>query len=138
MTLHLEIVTPTALHVNTDVDEVTIPGALGELGVLTGHLPLLTLLKIGELRFKSGGEETTLAINQGYAEVFRDSVSIVTDTCETAGQIDVERAVAAKKRAEEKLQQLKSTDPEYLRHKNALDRAITRIKVVRKAEHGRH
>ena len=101
--IQLEIVTPDRSLVREDVDEVQLPGAEGYLGVLPGHTPLLTTLKVGELWYRTGSERHYLAIAFGFAEVLPDRVTILAQIAERAQDIDVERAEAAKKRAEERL-----------------------------------
>ncbi|MCA9520575.1 MAG: F0F1 ATP synthase subunit epsilon [Myxococcales bacterium] len=127
MPLHLQVVTPQKLTVDRDVDEVTIPGEMGELGVLPGHSPLLTLLKIGILRYRVGSDWQEFAVNQGYAEVFADGVAVVTDTCETSSEIDLERALESKRRAEERLATMATIDADFRRAERSLHRAESRI-----------
>lgn len=137
--LHLQVVTPQKLKLDKEVDEVAIPASMGELGVLPGHRPLLTLLKIGILKVRVGSEWQEFAVNQGYAEIFADSVAVVTDTCEAGGEIDVDRAQDAKKRAEERLSKLPTIDGDFLRAERALHRAEARIYLAlhagKKKEH---
>ena len=103
MPLRLEIVTPAAKTFSEDVDMVTMPGADGELGILPMHAPLMTQLKAGSLRVLRGGQETLLAVGEGFAEVLPDRVSVLTDMAvaesdidETAVQSALERAEAAR------------------------------------------
>ncbi len=103
MPLRLEIVTPGAKTFSEDVDMVTMPGADGELGILPMHAPLMTQLKAGSLRVMRGGQETLLAVGEGFAEVLPDRVSVLTDMAvvesdidETAVQTALERAEAAR------------------------------------------
>jgi len=101
--MKLEIVTPYGKVVDTDVDEVVAAGALGEFGVLPGHAPLLTLLKIGELCYKVDSVLTCMAVNTGYFEVRDNRIIVIAETAENGKDIDVERAKAACARAEEAL-----------------------------------
>ena len=89
--------------VQEQVDEVEIPGAEGYFGVLPGHTPLLASLAVGELWYRKGQEKTYLSIAFGFAEVLPDRVTILARLAERAEEIDVERAEAARKRAEERL-----------------------------------
>ena len=109
--------------------EAQIPGLNGYLGILPGHAPLITELKVGEITYKSGGTVHTLAVAWGFAEVLPDKVTILAETCERPEEIDADRARKAKERAEERL---KSNNPEidYDRAEDALQRAETRIKVA--------
>jgi F-type H+-transporting ATPase subunit epsilon len=103
-TLKLEIVTPEKTAYSEDVEMVTLPGVEGELGVYPNHVPLLTTLNPGELRVLKGGQETFLAIGEGFVEITGTSVSVLTDMAldvsgidETAAEAAVARAKAAMK-----------------------------------------
>ncbi len=129
----LEIVTPYGLVVSSKVEEAYLPGSQGDFGVLPGHAPLLTSLKIGEMHYLREKEVHYLAINQGFAEVTPAKTTILTDTAEPAGEIDLKRAESAKGRAEEKLRTLLKDDPAYAKELEALERAKVRIRVAEKA-----
>jgi F-type H+-transporting ATPase subunit epsilon len=101
--IKLEIVTPDRLLLSEEVDEVSIPGSEGYLGILPGHLPLLTLLGIGILSYRQGTEKHVYSVSGGFAEVVPDRVIIVADTLERPEEIDANRARAAKERAESQL-----------------------------------
>ena len=101
--LHLEIVTPSRRVVEVEVDEVRLPGALGEMGVLPGHIPLLTSLAAGPLTYFEGSNVTKYAIRGGFAEVLPDRVTILATVAEAAADIDVEAARADLERAQSKL-----------------------------------
>lgn len=126
--LKLDIVTPDGLIFSGDVDEVTAAGSEGEFGVLPGHAPFLTTLKIGMLVVKKGSEVMYFFINSGYAEVGPDKVVVLADSAERAEGIDVERAKEAMKRAEERLKKREEID--FARADSALERATTRIQVA--------
>ena len=99
--MKLEIVTPYSKVVDTEVEEVTATGKIGEFGVLPGHAPFLTSLKIGELAYKNNGVTEHMALNWGYFEICDDKIIILVETAEAAADIDLERARAAQGRAEE-------------------------------------
>jgi len=101
--LTLEVVTPDRSVVTEKVDEVEIPGAEGYFGVLPGHTPLLATLSVGELWYRKGTEVTHLSIAFGFAEVLPDRVTILAQLAEKADEIDVARAEAAKRRAEQRI-----------------------------------
>src|SRR6202008_4988013 len=101
--LTLEVVTPDRSVVTDRVDEVEIPGAEGYFGVLPGHTPLLALLGAGELWYRQGNEKHYLSMAFGFAEVQPDQVTVLAQIAERADEIDIARAEAAKKRAEERL-----------------------------------
>lgn len=132
-TFLLEIVTPHGLVVNSKVEEAYIPGSQGDFGVLPGHAPLLTSLRIGEMHYRREKEIHFLAINRGFAEVTPARTTILADTAEPAEGIDTERAKAAKARAEEKLKTLSKDDPAYPQAMEALERARVRTRVAEKA-----
>jgi len=129
--IQLTVVTPERSLVNEQVDELQIPGAEGYLGVLPGHAPLFTELKVGELSYRKGSTWTSLAVAWGFAEVLPDQVRILAETAERAHEIDLERAARAKERAEKRLMQ-GGNDVDYDRARVALQRALIRIQVGRK------
>ena len=123
----LEIITPQGLIVGEEVDEVVCSGSEGEFGVLPGHVPFFTTLKIGMLSYKKGNASQHVFVNWGYAEVGPDRVMILADSAEKSDEIDIERARAAMKRAEERLKQAAEID--FARASSALERAVSRIMV---------
>jgi len=100
----LEVVTPEHLLLSKQVDEVIAPGTEGEFGVLPGHAPFLTTLKIGELRYKIADTWSFMAVLWGYAEVTPSKVIVLAEVAEKAEDIDIERAEATVRKAEERLQ----------------------------------
>jgi F-type H+-transporting ATPase subunit epsilon len=113
-----------------DVDEVVCSGSEGEFGVLPGHVPFFTTLKIGMLTYKKGNETRYVFVSWGYAEVGPDKVLILADSAEKSEDINVERAKAAMKRAEERLKKAEEIDS--ARATSALERGISRIQVAEK------
>lgn len=77
--IHLKVITPTKLVVDEQVDEVVAPGEVGEFGILPGHVPFITTLHSGELKYKIGNSETKLVVEGGIADVRDDTVNILTD-----------------------------------------------------------
>ena len=131
--LKLTLVTPYKKVLEEDVDEITATGSLGEFGVLPGHAPFLTSLKIGEFTYKIGSKVEHMAVNWGYFEIEDDKVTVLVETAEMAYDIDVERAKAAEKRAEEALKKLSPEDKSYKIMEAALERALIRMQVASKA-----
>ncbi len=131
--LKVELVTPYKKVLSDEVDEITATGTLGEFGVLPGHAPLLTSLKIGELSYKKDGAVHHMAVNWGYFEVENDTVTVLVETAERADEIDLERAKAAMGRAEEALKKLTPEDKQFRVYEAALERAIIRMQVAGKA-----
>lgn len=130
--LKLELVTPYKKVLTEEVDEITATGALGEFGVLPGHAPFLTSLKIGEFSYKTGGVVHHLAVNWGYFEVEDDKVTVLVETAEKADEIDLQRAKAALGRAEEALKKLTTEDKDFRIYEAALERAMIRMQVAGK------
>lgn len=126
--LLLEIVTPQGLVFSEEVDEVTASGSEGEFGILPGHVPFVTILKVGLLACKIGGISKYFFVNWGYAEAGADKVLVLADSAEISEEIDLERAQAAMKRAEERLK--KTEDIDFHRAEAALERAVIRIQLT--------
>lgn len=101
--INLEIITPEKLALREAVDEVILPGATGELGILPDHEPLITQLKTGVLTYRQGSSQQKLHVSGGFAEILGDKVSVLSDIAEKPGDIDAERAKAALDRAEKRL-----------------------------------
>ena len=130
--LTLEVVTPDKLLIREEVDEVQVPGTEGYLGVLPGHTPLLATLKIGELWYRKGQDRTYLAISGGFVEILPDRVTVLAQVGERAHDIDVARAEAAKRRAEERLAR-PSLDMDVERARISLLKSLIRIQVASRA-----
>jgi F-type H+-transporting ATPase subunit epsilon len=128
--LLLEIVTPHGKTLSEEVDEVTTTGSEGEFGVLPGHCNFITTLKICVLSYLKGGETKYVFINSGYAEVTQTRMTILADSAEPSDEIDVERAIEARNRAEERLKQEEKIDA--ARATAALERATIRIQLAKK------
>jgi len=128
-TFQLEIVTPEKKIVDTAAEEIQIPGKNGYLGVLPGHAPLITELAVGEIKYRAEGKEQLLASAWGFAEVLPHKVTILAETVEKPGEIDIERARKAKDRAEERLTS-GDTNVDVERSLNALAKAETRLEVA--------
>ena len=130
--LDLEIVTPDRLVLAATVDEVVLPGSEGYLGVLPGHAPLLTGLAAGELSYRVEGQWRYLAVSGGFAEVLRNRVSILAETCERPEEIDADRAREEKESAESDL--ARETSEAGLRRARArLQKADARLQVQRRS-----
>ena len=137
--LTLEIVTPDHAVAHAEVDEVEIPGEDGYLGVLPGHTPLLTSLKVGEMWYRKGSERHFLSVAFGFAEILPDRVIVLARMAEKAEDIDIARAEAAKRRAEERLAQVQARagagqiDQDLDRARIALMKALVRLNVATRA-----
>ena len=129
--LILEIVTPDRSLVREEVDEVELPGSEGYFGVLPGHTPLLSMLKVGEMWYRIGRETRYLAVAGGFVEVLPDRVTVLARIGERAEDIDVARAEAAKRRAEERLAKGMAVDVD--RARVALLKSLVRLQVATRA-----
>ena len=136
-TIDLVIVTPERSVVHEQVDELEIPGAEGYFGVLPGHAPLFSELKVGEVGYRKGNAWSFLAVAWGFVEVQSNQVRMLAETAERAQEIDIDRATRAKKRAEERIAK-GGDEVDYRRALVALERALIRIQVAHKVHHTIH
>ena len=133
MTIRCEIVSQDRTVFQGDVDIVVLPGAAGEMGILPHHAPVLAILKYGVIKVRRDGKEELFTVAGGMAEVQPDIVTILADAAENIEDIDITRAKAAKKRAEDALASLKPEDHDaYLRMEAALRRSNLRLDVARR------
>ena len=129
--IDLEIVTPERKILAVKASEVLVPGILGYFGVLPGHAPFLTRLGVGEISYKDQTGTHYLAVADGVAEVLPNRVTILARLCESAREIDVERAREAKRRAEAAMKQVaKLSDQDMLMFELSLKKALTRLLVA--------
>lgn len=126
----LRVVTPERQLLDLDVEEVTAPGANGEIGILPDHIALLTTLSPGRLVYKSSGQRHVLAIFGGYAEVADNVMTVLADGAERVTEIDGEAAKRDEATAEEKLAVLDPSDAEFALVRQARDRAHARVAAV--------
>jgi len=131
-TITLEVVTPDRALISEQVDEVQLPGSEGYFGVLPGHTPLLATLHVGELWYRVGPEKHFLAVAFGFVEVLPDRVTVLAQIAERAQEIDVARAEAAKKRAEDQVARPQS-DMDFERARIALMKSLIRLQVASRA-----
>jgi F-type H+-transporting ATPase subunit epsilon len=131
-TITLEIVTPDRALASEEVDEVQLPGAEGYFGVLPGHTPLLASLQVGELWYRIGSEKRYLAVAFGFVEVRPDMVTVLAQVAERAEDIDIERAEAARKRAEERVSKPES-GIDFERARVAMMKSLIRLQVASRA-----
>lgn len=134
VTIDLTIVTPERAVVHEEVHELEIPGTEGYFGVLPGHAPLFSELSVGEVAYRKADRWFFLAVVWGFVEVQPNYVRILAETAERAHEIDVDRAMRAKQRAEERMAR-GGDDVDYRRALVALERAMIRIQVARKVHH---
>ncbi|MCX5863875.1 MAG: F0F1 ATP synthase subunit epsilon [Deltaproteobacteria bacterium] len=130
--LKLEVVTPKGAVVSQEVDIVTAPGYGGEFGVLANHAPFLSTIKTGVLTFKTGAQEETLMVSGGFCEVSNNKLTFLVESAERGTDIDVDRAMRAKERAEKRLAEAQAQKERFdrTRAEAALQRALSRLKVA--------
>jgi F-type H+-transporting ATPase subunit epsilon len=131
-TLKLEIVTPEAKIFSQDVDIVYVPGVDGELGILPKHIPLMTMIKPGELRVTAGGRDTFLAVGEGFVEVTGENVTVLTDMAIEEQQIDESAAENAVKRAQEALKAHELGSEEFASVQASLQKSLAQLHVKRR------
>jgi F-type H+-transporting ATPase subunit epsilon len=133
MTIRCEIVSQDRTVFQGDVDIVILPGVAGEMGILPNHAPVLTILKYGVIKVRQGSKEELFAVAGGMAEVQPKIVTILADAAENIMDIDITRAQAAKKRAEDALAKINPEEQDtYLRMEAALRRSNLRLDVARR------
>ncbi|MBT2756617.1 F0F1 ATP synthase subunit epsilon [Mesobacillus foraminis] len=131
-TMKVSVVTPDGPVYESDVEMVSTKAKTGELGILPGHIPMVAPLKIGAVRLKKGGSTEIVAVSGGFLEVRPEQVTILAQTAEKSEEIDLERALRAKERAEQRLQERKQENVDFRRAELALQRAINRISIAQR------
>jgi F-type H+-transporting ATPase subunit epsilon len=141
--LTLEIVTPDRSIVTEQVDEIQLPGSEGYFGVLPGHTPMLATLQVGEMWYRIGQEKHFLAVAFGFVEVLPDRVTVLAQIAERAQDIDIARAEAAKRRAEERIARSQAggvqpgaataADMDFERARVAMMKSLIRLQVATRA-----
>ncbi|UOD34912.1 F0F1 ATP synthase subunit epsilon [Deferribacteraceae bacterium V6Fe1] len=129
--LKLELVSPEKQLLDIEVDEVVAPGVEGDFGVLPGHTPFLTALRVGELVYKQNGVEDYVAIDRGFFEVVNDKVTVLAESAELGREIDLEEAIRRKLEAEKELEAARHEDEVKFRKVEAqLRRELLRVSVA--------
>ena len=132
MGIRVDIVTAERLVFSEEADIVIVPGVDGEMGILPHHEPIMTMIKPGEVLVRKGADEYSLAVSGGFLEVKPDHITILADAAERADEIDIARAEAAKRRAEENLTGRTAAEVDMANAEAALRRAMIRLKVAEK------
>jgi F-type H+-transporting ATPase subunit epsilon len=130
MPIQLEIVTPERLAFSDQVDSVQLPGSEGELGVLPHHAPLVSMLGVGELRIRRGGQEESFAIAGGFLQVRPDKVVVMAEEADMASEIDLEKAQEARREAERAIETGFVEAADLAAARAALATALIRIRVA--------
>ena len=131
--IKLEVVTPSGAVVNEDVDIVNAPGYGGDFGVLANHAPFLSTIKIGTLTYEASKERHALMISGGFCEVSNNKITFLVESAEFGRDIDVDRAMRAKERAEKRLAQASAQNENLnlTRAEASLQRAVARLKTAK-------
>ncbi len=133
--IRLEVVTPNGAVVNEDVDIVNAPGYGGDFGVLANHAPFLSTIKIGSLTYEKDKKRFNLMVSGGFCEVSNNQITFLVESAEFDSDIDVDRAMKAKERAEKRIAQAKQEKADTVnvaRAEAALQRAMARLKTAKK------
>ena len=135
--IHLEVVTPTGPVVREEVDIVTAPGVGGEFGVLANHAPFLSTIKTGTLTYKKDKVTKYLMVSGGFSEVSNNKITFLVESAEFGQDINVERALRAKERAEKRLAQAQQSTEKInrVRAEAALQRAMARLRAAELVRH---
>lgn len=131
-TLHLKITTPERIVFEDEVDQVVLPTMMGDIGVLPHHIPLVSVLSVGELRITRKGQESSLAVSGGFIEVQPNIVTVLADTAEHAEEIDEQRAEEARKRAERLMKEKRADATDYAMVAAKLEKELARLRIVKK------
>ena len=133
-TIEIEVVTPAAAVLDAKAEEVILPGVEGELGILPGHLPLLTALDVGPMQVKQNGKIREFYLEGGFAEISHDKITVLTETCRGVDEIDIEHAQLLRAEAEQELAELieraksETIEPDVVEyHQRKLKRAQTQL-----------
>uniref|UniRef100_A0A7C6AG22 ATP synthase epsilon chain n=1 Tax=candidate division WOR-3 bacterium TaxID=2052148 RepID=A0A7C6AG22_UNCW3 len=129
MKFRLEIVTPERLVYSEDIDILTVPTVQGEISILAKHIPLVTIISPGEIRIKKDNEIEYMAITGGFVQVLPHKVIILADAAERAEEIDLERAMKARERAQKLMEEKRADKMTHAEAMAAFQRALVRIKV---------
>lgn len=129
-TFNIEIVTPERKFFSGEVEMVILKTPEGEMGILAGHTPMVVAIAVGPIKIKRGNDWLEAVLTEGFMEVKQDKTVILTDAAEWPNEIDVNRAKAAKERAEERLQR-QLDQVETVRSRAALVRAMARLKITK-------
>ena len=128
-TFNLQIISPTRIFFDGDVEMVEMKTTEGEIGVLARHIPLTAILEPGVLRIRQQDGTKEAALHDGFVEIQKDKVTVLAESCEWPDEIDMERANEARERAENRIRSGR-TDVDMVRAELALKKALTRINLA--------
>ncbi len=132
--INFKIATPERVVFKDEVDSITLPTLRGEITVLVNHIPLIAVLVSGEIKITKGEETFSLAVSGGFIEVLSEKVVVLADTAERSEEIDLERAEAAIKKAEELKHQRSVDSREFAMISAKIEKELARLRVGRKKQ----
>jgi F-type H+-transporting ATPase subunit epsilon len=135
--LKFEIITPERIVYQDEVDQITLPSAEGEITILPNHIPLIAVLRPGEIIAKKGAEEILMSCSGGFIEVTPKKVVVLADTAEKAEELVEEEILKARERAKKILKEKHVDVEKYTEAAAAMERELARLKVVRKRSRAR-
>lgn len=132
--MKLKIATPEKVIYENEIEKATIPTQAGEITVLPNHIPLVSVLRAGELKIKDKSGEQVVALAGGFLEVRgNNEIIILADHAERAEEIDIQKAEEARKRAEEQMKEIKNVeDVDYAKLQAIIDREMNKLKIAKK------
>ncbi|MFA5052046.1 MAG: F0F1 ATP synthase subunit epsilon [Patescibacteria group bacterium] len=130
--IKFQITTPERVVYEDEVDEVVLPTLQGEIGILPHHIPLVSLLSVGEIRIKKGSETVYMAVSGGFLQVKPNQVTVLADTAEREDEIDEKRAEEARQRAHELLNKKRADATDFAAVSAKLEKELARLKVARR------
>lgn len=135
--IHLVVVTPERAVLSEQIDDVVLPGTMGQMNILPGHLPLLTTLGVGEMVVNQNGQHRHFLLDQGYAEILTDRIIVLTEKCEGVSEIDIDQARTALESLEKELTKLETlsqteevSEDIFELHRSALHRERMKLAFV--------
>lgn len=128
--ISVKVILPSGIKIDQECDSITLPGVDGDFAVLEGHTAFITKIRPGIVTIDQNKQNSDYAIHDGFVTVEDDLVTVVTERCEKADEIDKNRAEQAMKRAKERLTQTNDSEIDFRRAEFALKRAITRIRTT--------
>lgn len=131
-TIKVSVVTPNGPVHESEVEMVSTKAQTGELGILPGHIPMVAPLQVGAVRLIKDGKTEYVAVSGGFLEVRSTEVTILAQAAEHSSEIDVERAMRAKERAEKRLREKQQEHVDFRRAELALQRALNRISIAQR------
>ncbi|MBU1131323.1 F0F1 ATP synthase subunit epsilon [Patescibacteria group bacterium] len=133
MKIKFKIATPERVVYEDEIDQITLPTKVGEITILPNHLPLVSSLMPGEILIKKGNEEMPIAVSGGFVELHNNNLVILADTAERVEEIDIERAEAGRRKAQDTLEKKQDADEvDFTALAAKMEKEMARLKVAKK------